>query len=152
MKTVSLFTAIGTILSVAVATTPVASADVTVPVGPEQVFHGLINGLHPNALIRVVCDGPGFGHPRAGQTISVAQGTPPSGASGYTGSTGTSIEVTFFPSGPRPQTFVFTTYDTPQELPATMAVPCGGSTILRFEAQPHSDDAVDDGVMVNFTS
>lgn len=154
MKTARLSAAIGAVFGACVATAPLASADVTVPIGPNQAFHGLVNGVHDKAQITVVCPGPiqpgQTGHPAAGQTISVAQGTTSSGAGGFTGSAGTSVIAGFTSSAML--LFKFTFYNDPQEIPTTISLPCSGSDIISFVPQPTSSTAKSDQFPVTFVN
>lgn len=151
MRIVSVFAAMGAIIGVSLAAAPLAGADATVLIGPKEVFHGLVNGVHDKAQISVVCDGIGqAGHPAAGQTVSVAQGPAPSGVGGNTGSAGTSV-VAGFNTSTTPQ-FQFTTYDTPQQIPTTITLPCSGSETMSFVPQPTSNTAITDDVQVTFVS
>lgn len=152
MRLASVFATMGTIIGVSLAAAPLANADVTILIGPNQVFHGLVNGVHDNAQIEVVCLGPGqTGHPAAGQTISVAQGPSPAGAGGNTGLAGNSV-VAGFTTSSQPQLFQFTSYNTPQEIPTMISLPCSGSEIMSFVPQPTSNTASTDEVQVSFVS
>jgi hypothetical protein len=153
MKTANLLAATGAVIGVALATATPASADVTIPIGPKQVFHGLVNGVHDKAQITVICPGPvGLtGHPAAGQTISVAQGSTSSGTGGYTGSAGTSV-VAGFSSSSSATAWRFTTYNDPQPIPTTISVPCSGSDIISFVPQPTSTTAKTDRFTVTFVN
>jgi hypothetical protein len=155
MKTASLLAAMGTVVGASLATAPLASADVTIPIGPDQVFHGLVNGVHDKAQITVACPGPivpgQTGHPTAGQTISVAQGPTSSGAGGYTGSAGTSVVAGFSTSTSAP-VFRFTTYNDPQPIPTTIFLPCSGSDTISFVPQPTSNTARTDQFTVTFVN
>lgn len=154
MKTANL-AAMGTVIGVALATANPAGADVTIPIGPDQVFHGLVNGVHDKAQITVVCPGPVMpgqtGHPAAGQTISVAQGPTSSGVGGYTGSAGTSV-VAGFSTWSSATVWKFTTYNDPQPIPTTISVPCSGSNTISFVPQPTSSTAKTDQVTVTFVN
>ncbi|MBO0882965.1 MAG: hypothetical protein J2P17_22040 [Mycobacterium sp.] len=155
MKTANLLAAMGTVIGVALATATPATADVTVPIGPDQVFHGLVNGVHDKAQITVVCPGPVMpgqtGHPAAGQTISVAQGPTSSSNGGYTGSAGTSV-VAGFSTWSSATVWTFTTYNDPQPIPTTISVPCSGSDTISFVPQPTSSTAKADQFTVTFVN
>jgi hypothetical protein len=155
VKPVKLLAAAGITIAATLATAPVAGADAVVPIGPNQAFHGLVNGVHDNAQITMVCPGPvqpgQTGHPASNQTISVTQ-APSSGAlAGYTGSLGTSVVASFVASSAA-EGFTFTTYNVPQKLPTTMNLPCSGTGTLTFVPQPTSDTARADTVKVTFVN
>lgn len=155
MKTANLLSAMGVVVGVALATATPASADVTIPIGPNQVFHGLVNGVHDKAQIAVVCPGPVMlgqtGHPAAGQTISVAQGPTSSSAGGYTGSVGTSV-VAGFPTSSVATVWTFTTYNDPQPISTAISLPCSGSSTISFVPQPTSTTARTDQFTVTFVN
>lgn len=155
MKTAKVLAAAGITIVASLASAPVAGADAIVPIGPNQVFRGLVNGVHDNARITVVCPGPiqpgQTGHPTSGQTISVTQGSSTGTIGGYTGSSGTSV-VAGFVSSSVAQRFTFTAYDVPQTLPTTMNLPCSGTGTLTFAPEPTSDTARSDSVIVTFVN
>lgn len=155
MKTANLLATMGTFVGVTLAIASPASADVTIPILPNQVFQGLVNGAHDNAQIRVICPGPVVsgqtGHPVTGQTVSVAQGSTSSGTGGYTGSAGTSV-VAGFSTWSSATTFRFTVYNDPQPIPTTISVPCSGTQTMSFVPQPTSSTARADQVVVTFVN
>lgn len=142
MKSVNLIATMGAVFGVALATAPAASADVIMPIGPNQVFHGLVNGTHEKAVIKVVCPGPVVpgqtGHPAAGQTLSVAPGSVSSTIGGYTGSAGTSV-VAGFNSSSSSGLIRFIAYNDPQPIPTSIFLPCSGTATITFAPEPASD-------------
>ena len=134
---------------------PAALADVTSPIGPNQMFHGLVNGVHDKAQITVVCPGPAFpgqtGHPVSGQTIAVAPGASSSSTGGYTGSAAISIIAGFLASATT-NMFSFTYYNAPQPIPTSISVPCSGTETIRFTPEPTSSTARPDDVVVTFVN
>ena len=120
------------------------------PVGPRQYFTGVINGVDGNTAtpitIKMDCAGPAHpgktGHPRAGQTLAVHQLFPPAsgGSLGYTGKDAT-IGVFFHAPPPAgvgagASTPVFTRYDRPRPLPASLTLPCAGTGTVWFSPIP----------------
>lgn len=156
MKTTRLLAASGILIGIALATAPAASADVTVPIGPNQYFQGLVNGVHDNANITMVCPGPVVpgqtGHPVAGQTVSVMQVPPSASISGYTGSAATSIVASFTTSSSTTAHFTFIAYGAPQDIPTSIYLPCSGSGALSFTPEPTSGTARSDVVKVTFVN
>src|SRR3982750_2299771 len=61
------------------------------PIGPKQLFTGVVNGSTNSAVIRMACFGPirpyQMGHPMAGQSVAVTRGLPVASvrAVGFTG-------------------------------------------------------------------
>lgn len=155
MKTTRLLAASGILVGVALATAPVANADVIVPIGPNQFFQGLVNGVQDNAQITVACPGPvspgQTGHPVSGQTVSVTQVPASTNTSGYTGSAATSIVAGFDTASSSAVRFTFTAYGT-QEIPTSIYLPCSGSGALSFVPEPTSNTARSDVVKVTFVN
>ena len=118
------------------------------PIMPHQPFGGLVNGRRANAIVRMACFGPirpgETGHPFGGQTLEVIEG--PYG--GYTGSLGKSV-VARFREDPSVST-TFTHYDTPQPIPTSLNLPCGGSGLVVFSPEPDSPTARSATVTVNY--
>jgi hypothetical protein len=132
-----------------VAVAPTVSAQSVTPVGPHQSFFGLVNGTHPTAVIKVFCPGPirvgQTGHPVGGQTVGVRLGPASTAAdSGYTGSLGRSIVVSFpSPVTTPPSTnppITFRTYGT-QPIPTSLVTPCAGRLPVVFSPVPTSKTA-----------
>ena len=155
MRIGHLITTAGILAGGMTAIAPAALADVTSPIGPNQVFHGLVNGVHDKAQIRVVCPGPAFpgqtGHPVSGQTIAVGPEASSSGIGGYTGSAGTSVVAGFLASATT-NMFRFTDYNAPQPIPTSILVPCSGTDKIRFTPEPTSSTARSDDVVVTFVN
>lgn len=155
MKTTRLLATSGILIGVALTTAPAASADVIVPIGPNQVFQGLVNGVHDNAQITMICPGPVVpgqtGHPASGQTISVSQVPSTTTPNGYTGSAATSIFASFSTSSSTAG-FRFAAYNAPQQIPTSIYLPCSGSAPLTFAPEPTSDTARSDVIEVTFVN
>lgn len=138
--------------SLAIALAGPAGAQVTPggPVGPNQVFGGLVNNStgSPNpAVIRMACFGPirpgQTGHPFAGQTVAVFQPEVIVGNFGFTGPLAHEIEAFFGPPPPSPITLVpgnpvFTQYGVPQAIPTSTVLPCAGRGQVTFVPLPMS--------------
>jgi hypothetical protein len=115
-------------------------------VGPEQYFYGEFFGLtSPVAanVIQVSCAAAGTtGHPVAGQYVAAHQIFPPVASTyGYTGNSGTEIDVKLADSlGTLTPTFAtLTYYDTNSEIPTSLTVPCSGPGELVFTPSPDND-------------
>ncbi len=155
MKTSQLLTIAGILAGSVVATASAAGADAVAPIGPNQIFHGLVNGMADNAVIKVVCPGPSLpgqtGHPVAGQTIAVAQGPNTSPNSGYTGSAATSI-IAGFGTASTSNALVFNAYDAPLAIPTSILLPCSGTGTVQFTPNPNSDTAHAESLPVTFVN
>jgi hypothetical protein len=145
-------TAVGLTL-VAAATLALPAGAANKKVGPSQYFTGVINGTNGNTAnpitIQVVCAGPlrsgQTGHPVNGQTLAVHELFPPSSATGSVGKTGTGSRIEVFFTTPPPAAaarkaksaaVVFTRYDKPQSLPASLNLPCSGTGNVWFSPIP----------------
>jgi hypothetical protein len=153
MRPSSALAAIATAIGCALALAPAASAQDPIPIGPGQFFQGQVKGLHSGAVIYVVCPGPitagELGHPVSGQPVQVVPGSS-SAVGGYTGSLGTSVVALFGPSTTAQQVLTFTSYYAPQDIPTTFWLPCGGTGVIPFAAEPTSPTAVTDHVDVTY--
>ena len=105
---------------------------------PGQHFAGVVNGRRSNAIIKVVCAGPispgETGPVVGGQAVSVAK------AANGRGYTGLFSQVYFWvnpPPAARPTTLTFTRYGSPQTIPTTIRVPCGGTGQVTFSSCPY---------------
>jgi hypothetical protein len=153
------------LLAIAPAVTA-AAAPVTVPVGPNQFFGGLVNGSNGSTSpvpIRTNCLGPvtagETGHPLAGQTVEVVLASPASSnIEGFTGSAAKSIVAdliyTLTPTGPTfiEQVATFTSYNVAEPIPVTITVPCSGDGLMSFMPNPGSPTAKPATVQVVFVS
>jgi hypothetical protein len=131
----------------------------TVPTGgqiePHQHFIGLVNGDTTDAVVYVACAGPmllgGTGPPVGGQTVSVHR---VESGGGFTGSAAQQLAAEFHSD--TAEAVVFSTYDTPGEIPITTNVPCEGTGTVRFTScfglAPCPADAVDYVVKVTFVN
>ncbi len=118
-------------------------------VGPKQYFHGELFGLASSTapdVIQVSCAGPEpTGHPVAGQYVAAHQFFPPvTSTYGYTGTSGTGIDVSLIYSVGTitvvtPTFATLTYYDTKAEIPTSLTVPCSGSGVLVFAPSPDPD-------------
>ena len=147
-----------------VTTTSVATTSTTIaagaPIGPEQHFVGLVNGVDGSTatakpVISVVCPGPATagrtGPPVSGQTVAVHQ---VASGGGDTGSLAPALWAVF----PNDLLHVvgFSTYDTPGTVPTTLQLPCEGTGTVTFTAcfgpVACAADAVDFTLTVTFVN
>lgn len=140
-------------LAVAGLAAPAASADMVVPVGPDQYFTGAVNPTVATPtgtpIIKVVCPGaiyPGeTGHPVSGQYVEAFELLPPvtAAAVGFTGSAATQIDVLF--SGASTAVVnppvVIDAYSVLVAIPTSLNLPCGGSGKASFVPIPTSATA-----------
>jgi hypothetical protein len=144
-----------------------AASPVTVPVGPDQFFGGLVNGSNGSTNapvpIQTSCIGPitpgETGHPLPGQTVEVVLANPASSSiQGYTGSAAKSIiaDLIFTPTPTGPtyieQVATFTSYDVIEPIPVTLTAPCSGDGVMSFMPNPGSPTAKPANVPVVFLS
>lgn len=141
-----------------------AASPVTVPVGPDQFFIGLVDGSNSTPVpIQTSCAGPvtsgETGHPLPGQTVEVVPGSSDSSSiEGFTGSAATSIiaDLIFTPTPTGPtfieQVATFTSYDVIEPIPVTLTVPCSGNGEMSFMPNPGSPTAKPASVPVVFLS
>jgi hypothetical protein len=127
------------------------------PIGPNQIYLGLVNGDQPKATFTVACPGPvsttSIGHPVA-DTVAVERLIDPIPGFGRTGNA-TSIAVTLaFARGPvgvvEPVT-TFGSYRT-KAVPDTLTTPCGGTGVVRFHPVGGGTGASDTTVTVTFVN
>jgi hypothetical protein len=108
-------------------------------IGPDQHFVGLVNGSRARPIVLTVCPGPARGRMGSvvgGQTLQVAE---VGHAHGYTGPM-SQIYAWFVPRASpaaAPTMLTFATYGTPQEIPSTVHVPCGGRGKVEFSSCPY---------------
>ena len=136
-------TALGVGVAASAAAAPVPVQD-PVPIGPDQVFRGFINGHPPGkAVITVICPGPvNTGHPAGGQKIEVKTAQPTSTFdTGFTGSAGTKITAALTPSATTTILASFTSYFVPKNIPTSITVPCSGTGKVVFRPSPTSSTA-----------
>lgn len=141
---------------------PAASADMVVPVGPNQYFTGAVNpgvaGTTNVPQIKVVCPGPVYpgetGHPASGQYVEANEVYPPitSSTVGFTGSAATQIDALF--SAPNSAVVnppvVIDAYAVLVAIPTTLNLPCGGSGTVSFVPIPTSSTARGYAVAVEY--
>ena len=119
--------------------TGTAGAASAQPIRPDQHFAGLVNGKHHDAVVYTVCAGPvsdgRTGPVAGGQTMSVNR---VAGGHGFTGPFSV-VYAWFVPAAASspPTQLQFTTYRTPQDIPTSVAVPCGGTGRAEFSACPY---------------
>ena len=134
--------------------TPAVAAE---PVGPNQLFEGLVNGRTIQSSIRIACLGPvrpgQLGRPLPGQTVMVRQ-APPTGPTsvGFTGSAARSIVAFLSPSASNDPSIVMTEYGVAAAIPTHISLPCTGTGRVFFFAQPTSPTARSTSVAVTFVS
>lgn len=155
MRSGHLLAALGILVGGLTAAPSVASADAIIPIGPDQGFHGLVNGAHDNAVIKVLCLGPASpdqtGHAVPGQPLVVAPGAVSTKGGGYTGSLGNAVTVAFGAVSTG-EPIVFHAYSVPQDIPQSVALPCSGTGTIRFVPVPTSATAIPDSVTVTYVS
>jgi hypothetical protein len=108
------------------------------PVGPNQHFIGLVNGSNTSVVVDTVCPGPVWrgreGPVAGGQTRSVAE---VARGRGFTGPF-SQIYSWFVPRHEEtPVELAFTSYGTPQSIPSSVRVPCGGTGRVEFSSCPY---------------
>jgi hypothetical protein len=140
--------ALGLATGLATAVAPAAHAAGAVdpaPIGPNQFFSGLVNGVSTDAAIQMACFGaitPGeTGHPLPGQSVEVLP-APAAGTVdvGYTGSAATEIVVNFGPaSTTTPVTLGY--YAVKADIPTSLVLPCAGTGTVVFTPAPGSPTA-----------
>ena len=125
------------------------SAAAQAPVGPNQLFSGVVNGRTANATVYVVCPGPTYpgelGRPFADKWEVVP------GGSGFTGSAANRIVATIS-SPAKGATSTFTEYGVAQAFPATALLPCSGTGTAVFTPAPTSPTARAAVVTVRFVN
>jgi hypothetical protein len=127
------------------------------PIGPNQAFIGLVNGLSGQSRIAVTCDGPidvvPTGHPVAGQTFKVSSVvTGSTEIPGFTGSDAKSIFAGLGPSAATTPAALFTFYEVSAPIPTTLVVPCSGTGAVVFTPNRTSATARSAAVKVTFVS
>jgi hypothetical protein len=133
------------------------------PIGPNQFFHGDVNGLSANATITTDCVGPvrpnESGHPVGNQYVDVLPGVSSGSAVsvGFTGSAGNSVRAALLlpiSSGPASGIVLGTLRDYVVRLtiPVDITVPCNGSADVVFTPLPTSDTAKSATVHVTLVS
>ena len=152
--------AIPALLMIALAAAPAAAQPpFGGPIGPNQVFGGLVNGSTGDptpATIRMGCFGPvrpgQTGHPLAGQTVEVFRPEVIMGHFGFTGSAANSIEALFGPPPPAPASpgVVLHSYGVAMAIPTSLTLPCFGDGQVSFVPLPNSPTARTAVVPVRF--
>jgi hypothetical protein len=137
-----------------------APAGAQQPIGSHQHFAGRVNGTRNLAVVYTVCPGPAgpgrTGSIAGGQRFSVVRA---SGGRGYTGLF-TQIYAWFVPrdavTTTAPVQVKFTSYDAPQMIPTSVAVPCDGFGLVEFSSCPYLAPCaygwVPDYVLVKFVN
>ena len=158
-KSAGLFGLAAAVLTLSAWSTPASAAS---PVGPKQVFIGLVNGKFANAQIQVGCFGPvgpgQSGHVLPGQTVEVLPAPSAASTAGYTGTKAKRIELAIVlpvasGGGPSSTTAVILSeYGKPVAIPTELVVPCGGSAVAVFIPKPTSKSARPASVGVSFVS
>ncbi|QMU69676.1 hypothetical protein [Streptacidiphilus sp. P02-A3a] len=129
------------------------------PIGPNQVFAGQVNGVADNAPIRTDCLGPitlgETGHPLAGQYVEAVPAPASSATAGYTGSAGQLLQVSLTaPVSSTLSTLIGTlnSYYVQLPVPTSLTVPCSGTGVVAFTPTPGSPTARSATVTVDFLS
>lgn len=130
-------------------------AEATNRVGPGQAFVGRVNGSFGDAVVTVICPGPGLskGHPASGQVLEVLSPPPPVAygvkiSVGLTGTRGRAI-VARFSDDPSVAT-TFHQYFTMKPIPTSLLLPCSGTGTVVFRPSPGSPDARTSVVSVSY--
>jgi hypothetical protein len=129
-----------------------------VPITPNQLFSGYVNGSNVSPVaIKVACAvGATTGHPIGKQPVEVEPTVPiePPGDEGNTGANGTSIVATLVtPSAAgtsHGHVATFTSFYVPKNIPTKLTVPCSGSGIMAFTPKPTGSGAVTAKLKVTF--
>jgi hypothetical protein len=118
-------------------------------VGHEQYFYGEffgLTGVTTPDVIQMSCTNASLtGHPLADQYVAAHEVLPPIAPTyGYTGNSGTEIDVTltYTLGGVIATTGTFATltyYDTEAEIPTSLTLPCSGSGDLVYTPSPDAD-------------
>ncbi|MEZ0070458.1 hypothetical protein ABIA32_006511 [Streptacidiphilus sp. MAP12-20] len=147
-RTIRLAGAAALALALTAVCVPTASATGVVdpaPIGPGQLFTGLVNGTDVQAQINMACYGPVLpgvtGHPLPGQTVEVLP-APASGTTdvGYTGTAADRIDAGFGPSATTaPVTLTY--YAVKVAIPTSLVLPCSGTGTVLFSPVPTSPSA-----------
>ncbi|MGZ4688706.1 MAG: hypothetical protein ACXVJW_08745 [Acidimicrobiia bacterium] len=110
------------------------------PIGPNQHFAGRVNGTRTSAVIKTVCAGPIWagrtGPIAGGQTLSVVRKRRGHGSTGLF----TQVYAWFVPQSATttsPGQLKFTSYNAPQAIPTSIAVPCDGTGQVEFSSCPY---------------
>jgi hypothetical protein len=115
------------------------SASAGSPIKAGEHFRGLVNGSHKTPAVQVVCPGPvgsSSTGPVAGkQTMTVVHVRK---GQGFTGPF-SSVFAWFAPvaGGAAPTQLHFTHYSSPQYIPTSIQVPCGGTGSVVFSSCPY---------------
>ena len=126
------------------------------PIGPNVIFVGVVNGAEANGVIQVVCPGPltpgETGHPASGQYLEVVTAPATAAASGFTGTAADSIDAyiltpTGVAAGP---VVVFNSFFVEEPIPTTIELPCYGTGSTTFVPEPTSPTARTATVAVTF--
>lgn len=125
------------------------------PIGPNQFFTALVNGVDGASQIAVTCVG-GTGHPVAGQTVEVRPATltptGPAPVSGFTGSAGKAVGVSLGASAGTKPEVLLRFYQTGAQIPTDLVVPCTGTGLASFVPAPTSPTARAATVKVTFVT
>ena len=122
-----------------------------VPIGPHQLFIGLVNGKSTGAVIDVVCPiGAVVGRALPDQTLEVAQPEVISVKAGNTGSRAHRIVASVLPTPATATGVVFSSYYVTKDFPTNVPVPCSGAGVVRFNPVPGSKTAIPYDVSVTW--
>ena len=127
------------------------------PIGPNQSFIGLVNGAPANASIAVQCPGPlksnQTGNPVTGQTMAVENPSTSAAATGSTGAHGHQVLAEFVPTATVGAEIreTFTDYGS-QPIPASVQLPCTGTSTVLFTPRPFTKTAHAYRVSVTFVA
>lgn len=122
-------------------------------VAPNQVFSGVVNGQTNDAVVTVVCPGPGTtGRALPGQTLEVIMPEVISINSGNTGAKGRRIVAEVGSVASTRGLVTFTRYDAPKPFPTDVPVPCGGTGTISFVPLPNGAGAKAATVTVTYAN
>jgi hypothetical protein len=121
------------------------------PIGPRQYFFGTVNGNHSRAVVYVICPGPvggdRTGPPLADQPLGVLR-VGPGQDRGYTGGGARAIVVGFADD---PSARVrLDQYGVTKPIPTSLALPCDGTGVIRFQSVPATSTSVPDDITVTY--
>jgi len=128
-----------------------ASADVLIPIDPNQHFEGYVNGKTDSAIITtgpclLTPDGP-IAHPLPNQHVHVSLDPV---SDGFTGTAAHGIDVNIPSATVVNPPITLHAYNQPTLIPTTLIVPCTGSRTVTFVPTPTSPTAVTESVSVTF--
>jgi hypothetical protein len=145
--------AVATLALAGLAMAPAATAAVT-PIGPNQIFLGLVNGSSTTVNFDVVCPGAANKGRPVGDTVGVEKLQDPIPGFGRTGSASAIAASLKYKSGSSTVTehvAKFTTY-TSKPVPTSVVTPCSGTGTMVFSPIKGGHGATSASVPVTFVN